>query len=302
MNTRKLNTLSIGIPAFNEAGNISKLVKTVMRQKLINYRLDKVIISSDGSTDKTVSEIKKIKSKRISLIVNKQRKGIARGLNQIISRSNSDFLITLDADIVLKDNMFFEKLLMPIREKDADLTSANISALKPYSNYAKIILISTILKKRLFETIKNGNNLYTCYGLARGYSKKFYKKMRFPVSVGNDMFSYLQCLKLGFNFLPVKDAVAWYHLPDTYVDHQKQSARFYNTFPLMRQYFGKKFLQKETKIPKFAIAMALLKTLPLMVLNIIPLTAYLFLQLKIILNSRKTSNPEIWQIATSTKK
>ena len=45
--------VSVGIMAFNEEGNISRLLEALLNQDIEEIRIKEVIVVSDGSTDKT---------------------------------------------------------------------------------------------------------------------------------------------------------------------------------------------------------------------------------------------------------
>ena len=165
------STVSIGIPAFNEEANIGFLLKDLLKQNQKNFVFHQIIISSDGSTDKTIETAKKASAsfiqkegQEVILIDNKERKGRAVRQNQIMERSASDILVLLDADILIKDKNFIEKIIKPVLNKKADLTSVSVQELPPENFLERILKISMEFKKFIFENYKNGNNLYTCHG------------------------------------------------------------------------------------------------------------------------------------------
>ena len=51
---RKKLTVTIGIPAYNEEANVRNLLVSLLAQKETNFKLQEIIVVSDGSTDKTV--------------------------------------------------------------------------------------------------------------------------------------------------------------------------------------------------------------------------------------------------------
>jgi len=50
---KKLITVSIGIPAYNEEANIGKLLSSLIKQKEAGFIIKEIIVVSDQSTDKT---------------------------------------------------------------------------------------------------------------------------------------------------------------------------------------------------------------------------------------------------------
>jgi glycosyltransferase involved in cell wall biosynthesis len=298
----KKQTVTIGIPAYNEELNIRALIRDLFRQKEKNYSIQNIFVSSDGSNDKTVSIIRKMNNRKIRVFDNKDRKGIARGLNQILETANTDIVVTLDADIRIKDNRFIEKLILPITTQKADLTSSAIREYNPKSFFAKTLEVSMRIKSIIFDQFNYGNNLYTCHGLARAYSKKLYKKLRFPISVGNDMYSYLYCVAYKYTYAYAKDAIAWYRLPETYSDHKKQSLRFFVSGNEQVKYFGKKLIDESITIPRDIYKKSMFKVLPIIIQNPLKTMAYYIIQLTLRFESKSHIETDTWDIALSSKK
>lgn len=249
-------TLTIGIPAFNEEANISYLLKDLFDQKLDTLTLKEIIISSDGSTDKTVTLAKSASFKKgavLKVIANKSRKGRAVRQNEIMKLATSDVLVLLDADVLIDDRLFIEKLTAAIVQKKADLTSAKVLEIEETALLGKILSSSMDFKRSLFEKINKGNNLYTCHGRARAFSKNLYKQIVFKESVGEDAYSYLYAIKNGFTYRFAKNAEVFYKLPATLADHEKQSIRFYRTQQLFEKDFGKELVEKENYLNTFFI-------------------------------------------------
>lgn len=298
--TNKL-TVTIGIPAYNEETNIGYLLEGLLIQENRSYQLEKIIVSSDGSTDKTVSAIREIKSKKIKVIDNKDRQGIARGLNQIISMTRSDILVTLDADIKIIDRDFIEKLISSILKAEADLTSSAISEIRPTHFFDKVLQTGMLLKANLFSSLANKDNIYTCHGLARAYSKRLYRKIHFPISIGNDMYSYLFCQFHNYIYKYTPNALAWYRLPTNYRDHQKQSLRFFKSAREQMLYFGGKLVEKESKISIRAYILGFLKSILIILRRPLHTGCYFFVQLYTKISSKKADINDAWDMSKSTK-
>lgn len=297
-----MQNIIIGIPAYNEETNIKKLIRSVLDQKTYGFTIVKVIVSSDGSTDNTSQNVEAIKDNRVILINNKTRCGIARGLNQIIAKCDSEILVTLDADIKIVNKNFLSRLVKPIMENRADLTSSSIREILPESKMARVLNTSMRLKEILFKVFKNGNNIYSCHGLARAYSKNFYTKLHFPVSIGNDMYSYLKCVSGGYRFEYTPNAIVYYHLPDNFQDHQKQSERFFISEFEMEKIFGKALVKEKLHIPYFVYLMAFLKAIPIIFKNPIDSLSYLLIQLYLKYKpKRESAKLQKWNIAVSSK-
>ena len=221
--------------------------------------MDKIIVASDGSTDETKRIVKYIKNPLISVIDGSERKGKSYRLNQIVNNTNSNVLVILDADILIQDKLFTEKLIKPIIESEADLTSAAIEELEPKTFIQKILKASMLLKKNIFENFKGGINIYTCHGRARAFSRKLFSSINFEDTIADDAFSYLFCKANNFKYFFVKDAKIFYKLPETLRDHEKQSTRFFKSANNLSYKFKQEELKSEYNLPHKLVFIELLK-------------------------------------------
>ncbi|SRR3989344_7150733 len=294
-------SITLGIPAFNEQENIRKLLKQVLRQKVHGVNVNSVIVASDGSNDKTIELVKDLKEKRITLIEGKKRHGKAYRQNQIIRRTTSDILVLLDADTSVEDVLFIEKLIDPILTKQADFTSSALIELPVRGFFEKVLEVSMQLKKILFATYKNGNNIYNCHGPARAFSKYAYQLLNFIESDGEDMYSYLACVRAGMKFLYVDEAVIKYRLPSNIADHLKQSTRFFASGRIYEEYFNSGFGKREFTIPFNVYLEAILKALPTILKNFLYVSIYLlvFIYTKLASVRHNYNDNDTWQIAST---
>ena len=222
----KLRTITIGIPAFNEENNIGKLLQDISNQDLRGFNLEQVILASDGSTDMTIRIARKFKTLPLKIFNNKERKGVAEVQNQISENSSSDVLVILNADIRILDPEFIRLIVEPILEDKADLVSGRLEEVDGKNHFEVVLQTSMKIKRVIFEKFNDGNNLFTCYGVARAFSKRLYSELRYKNSVGEDAYSYLFCISNNFKYRHMKNAIAFYKLPDNMGDHEKQSIRF----------------------------------------------------------------------------
>jgi glycosyltransferase involved in cell wall biosynthesis len=301
MQNKEKPSITIGIPVFNEEKNILNLLQDIECQNLDGFKLDKIIIYSDGSTDKTVSIAKKTHLKKLKVIESKLRLGIATGLNEIIKSSTSDILLTFDGDIRIKDEQFIRKLIKPIVFYNTDHTSSAIKDIQPRNFFERSLSVSMQLKDVLFSNFKKGNNLYTCHGLARAYSRKFYKSLKFPVSIGNDMYGYLACVSSGHIFKYVSIASVFYRLPNSFTDHKKQSNRFSQASSEMLKYFEPEFLERESKINFPTYVRSFFEAFGLIVTSPFYIITYLLIQSYLKYFSGHTHVGQTWDIARSSK-
>jgi peptidoglycan-N-acetylglucosamine deacetylase len=115
--------ITVGIPAFNEERVIAKSIKSALSQI---SNADEVIVVASGSTDNTVSEIKKVMSsdKRVRLIAEAERNGKSSALNLIIKNAKSDIIVQTDGDVELQEGAI-KHLLSHFKDQQIGGVSGN---------------------------------------------------------------------------------------------------------------------------------------------------------------------------------
>jgi glycosyltransferase involved in cell wall biosynthesis len=114
--------LSIIIPTLNEEKILEKTLKSLRLLNAIDYE---VIISDGHSTDRTVEIAKKYADKVIEHD-GSFRQNIAQGKNDGAQKAIGDYLLFLDADVIIPDtNSFFIKAF-EIFEKDKRLVALTV--------------------------------------------------------------------------------------------------------------------------------------------------------------------------------
>jgi len=295
-NTNK--TVTIGISAFNEEANIKNLLFSVLEQKG-DFRLEKIVVISDGSTDNTTKFVKEVSNPRITVIDNDIRKGKSERQNEICAMAESDILVILDADILPADDLYISKLIDPIiKNSGVGLTSGETLPINPKSFFEKILAFGLSFRIELFESIRP-DNVYLCVGPSRAFSKDFYKKIKWPSAYPEDTYSYLRAIELGFKFKYQKSAKVFLKLPDNLGDHFKQSRRFMNSPVKIKSYFDEKFVSSQHNIPKKLFISKMLKYFmrnPFLSIAYLMVSGYP----RIFKQSKSMKNK--WDMSISTKK
>ncbi|KKS42298.1 MAG: Glycosyl transferase family 2 [Candidatus Gottesmanbacteria bacterium GW2011_GWB1_43_11] len=292
--------ITIGISAYNEEANIGHLLSDLLRQKQTRFTITKIVVVSDGSADDTVKVIKNFKSNLIECVNFRKRQGKAFCLDRVIAKTNSQVLVLLDADIMVSDDDFISKLVKPLLYAKADLTSAAIEEISPTTLVQGVLKASMKLKKDIFSSYRSGNNIYTCHGRAMALSRRLYKSLKFKNIIADDAFSYLDCKFRNYKYQFVPEAVLFYKLPLSLIDHQKQSLRFYQS-QMQKELLGKydkDFIKSEYYLPPVLILKSVLKCV------VIDPAILVYLAIAAVLKIRSLFSKKfvgIWEVAASSK-
>lgn len=105
--------ITIGIPIYNVERFIGQTIRSVLSQTYDNIE---VIVTDDGSTDKTLNILKAIKDPRVTVISDGVNKGISYRLNQQIELAHGKYFFRMDGD----------DLMMPYRvEKQVEFLESH---------------------------------------------------------------------------------------------------------------------------------------------------------------------------------
>lgn len=106
--------ISVVVPAYNEAGRISSVLRPVIASELV----DDVIVVDDGSDDGTADEAKLFPVRVVKLPENK---GKAAALDHGVSLAKNDTFLFLDADLVGLTTAHVDKLIHRYQEMNLDM-------------------------------------------------------------------------------------------------------------------------------------------------------------------------------------
>jgi len=237
----KLPTVTIGIPALNEQTNIAALLKNLQQQKEKSFKLEKIIVVSDGSTDQTceiVQELRK-KDKRIQLVHFEKNAGKAVRLNDLHIMSSSDLLLTIDADVLFKSKNSIENLVAYFKDPEVLAVAANHQPISDEQSFwARTFYVNYLLWCKVRAQFKNGRTIYNSYGSATMSRRSFYSKLRYPQHFTCDEgFIFLAALqKNGFRY--AADVIVFQHPVTSFGDFRKLRSRSTTEIGQLEDYFG----------------------------------------------------------------
>jgi len=208
---------SIIIPAHNEEETIGRCIKSVLDQTFKDFE---IIISNDGSTDKTQEIVEKIllKDKRIKIINRKQGHSAAFARNRGAEKAKGKVLVFLDADCTISKN-FLDKINQSLNKGDA--FAVDCFAIKnSWVNYALSGLTIPIALDKIIYSQKDHDApmFFTitkkAYQKLKGYNEKifYYEDEDFAKRF------YSKKLKSVF----VEGAYQYFELPSTFKEFLRQ--------------------------------------------------------------------------------
>lgn len=93
--------VSVVIPSFNHEKYIEETIESILNQTFQDFE---IIITDDGSSDKTLEKIKKFSDPRIELFIFKENQGACKALNHCINNSNGKYIAYISSDDVWELN------------------------------------------------------------------------------------------------------------------------------------------------------------------------------------------------------
>jgi len=247
----KIPTITIAICALNEEGNIGSLLESIFQQKEKGYKLEKILIVSDGSTDNTVTIAKTFPSKKIEIKDYKKRLGKSLRLNEIYSRVTSDIVVQPDADVVLADPYTISEIVAAFEENDRiGMVGGNAQPLPAETFTEQAVNYTLAAYIPLRRTWRRGHNILSATGRLLALRRELYEHIQVPQdTIANDGFVYLCCKTKGFEYRYAYRAVVYFRSPQTLNDHIKQNTRFLATQRWMKKYFPAEIVDYEYHVP-----------------------------------------------------
>jgi glycosyltransferase involved in cell wall biosynthesis len=116
-------TVSVVIPAYNEATYIDRLLEALTKQSFKNFE---VIVSDAQSKDGTKEIVESFKEQLDINFLEAPPHGPAHGRNIGAKKADGEWLLFLDADVDIKDPDFVKKLLDGVDRKGWSTTSGQL--------------------------------------------------------------------------------------------------------------------------------------------------------------------------------
>jgi len=204
--------ISIIIPAYNAAETIQKCLDSVFNQTFKDFE---VIVVNDGSTDDLLLALSNCRRKLT--IFNQENKGAPAARNFGFKFSKGDYVLFLDADIIMKPDMLESMLAALEEDKSAAFAYSSFKwgwkkfKLWPFDasrlRTEPYIHTSSLIRRSAFpgfdESLKKFQDWDLFLTIAeRGGAGKFIPRVLFKVKTDGTMSTWLPSIayKLPFKF------------------------------------------------------------------------------------------------------
>lgn len=207
-----MNSISVIIPCYNAEKLIIKNIKKVINKLNKNKNLYEIIIVNDGSTDRTLSEINKLKNSKIRIISYKKNNGKSYAIRKGLKIAKYKNIIFIDCDLP-----YFEKFDMVIRKLETGFDFVSIDRKHKKSNLKNNKLnmyqffrhiVGNIISKIIHLLLPLKLNTYDTQAGLKGIKVfKNFKKLNFfsnKFFLDLELICYFLKKKKFFYFIPVK--------------------------------------------------------------------------------------------------
>lgn len=264
------------VPCKNEEENISK---TIRRFPVLDYPKDKleVLLINDGSTDNTLSEIKKtlkvIKNSglKIKLLNWKVNKGKRYGLATGIKRSKSEIIVVIDSDSFVEKNSIKEL----VRYFTDPMVGAVAAHTDVYNHDTNVLTRMQDVRYWIsFKAHKSAEALFgsvtCCPGCCSAYRRAYvmqilgqFLNQRFlgaRCTYGDDRSLTNFILSKGYKCLYAPEALAYTIVPDNWETYLRQQFRWKKSWT-KETLMASKFMWKKNPIASASFYLSFLLTL-----------------------------------------
>ena len=217
---RKGPKFSVIIPAHNEEDVIKRAIDSVLNQTYQNFE---IIVSNDGSTDRTKEIVEKIikKDKRIKILNRKKGHSAAFARNRGAEKAKGEILVFLDSDTYLS-----KEILEEINKKSnkADAFTFNCSPISTsFISYALSGMVNRLKKDKDREIFGKGSSFYLPSFFC--IKNKVFKK----IGKYNETIFYYEDEEIvkrfydsGFKSIFIDKGKQYFELPSTFTEFLRQ--------------------------------------------------------------------------------
>ncbi len=289
MQLHKTLTATILVVAKNNERHITYLLRSIIKQNVHDYRLDKIIVICDGSSDHTVSKVAKYTHKypQITMVYYSDSIGNNARIEAVAPTISSDITVVLSADIVLGGTNFFRDLLTRFYAEKIMMVSAISKPIKGQGLSSKILFYQNTLLSEFASYCRDTNLIYSIDHEAYAVKTSFLSGVNIPKKLPSAIYLYLLAIYSGYSVLRCDSAKAI--LVSDNVSSKRQSIIELLRDGVLNDKFGD-LINREIHIAPLLKITIYLKTI---LNNPINITKYIILTITMIIMKMKTEPKHI---------
>lgn len=208
-----VNKISVIIPTLNAEKELSHLLSALHNQ---SRKIDEIIVVDSASTDETVKICEKDSSVKLLQI---ERNDFDHGKTRDMAfrESIGDIVIFMTQDVIPANSSLVDKLIAPLEEGKAVLSTARQLPKKDASRMEQLVRAfnypdtSHIRSKKDIQRM--GMKTFFCSDVCAAYKKEVYFKLGgfdYPIKTNEDMFFAAKVINAGYTIAYVSDALVYH--------------------------------------------------------------------------------------------
>jgi len=225
--SESLPTVSVLIPAYNEEAYISRTIESLLITAYPENKLE-IIVIDDGSTDDTYQKARSYSSDRVR-VFRKENGGKYSALNYGVMLSDSEVIVTIDADSIVGSNAI-KDIVEPLQaDSNVGAVASDVQILNQNNHITKMqaleYSVGINLIRRMFDWFSGVPVVPGCLGAFRRSALEEVSNYD-PDTLTEDYDLTLKVLKAGYD-VRASTALVYTEAPDTWRSLYKQRIRWY---------------------------------------------------------------------------
>jgi len=206
-------TVSVVVPAYNEAANIAATVRSLVHS---DYPAVEVIVVDDGSTDGTAAVVERLGLRGVR-VIRQPNGGKPAALNTGIRHARAELIVLVDGDTVFEPDAI-GRLVQPFAEPDVGAVSGNTKVANRRGLLGRWqhleYVVGFNLDRRLFDV---GECMPTIPGAIGAFRREVLAAVGgIPATtLAEDTDVTMATLRAGWRVVYEESAVAWTEAPST---------------------------------------------------------------------------------------
>lgn len=160
--------VSIIVPVYNSGPYLEECIRSILRQTYTNIE---IILINDGSSDNSLSIIKKFLPNKQITLFSQRNKGVSVARNRGLDLATGEYVIFIDSDDTVSSN-YIENLLSRANDPANNLTVSNLLYMRTMNSvWAKLYKISDVTSNYFDEELSIAEDLEYNYRLLSSGAK-----------------------------------------------------------------------------------------------------------------------------------